>query len=133
MGGVKMKKVGIFGAFDRINYGDFLFPLILKKILLENPDDKIETTDYGLVKKNLIGYGETHCKSVNQLYNDENNAIIGAGGDVLSADWKALFECIYGNKHHKNGIDGFAKNFLKGNMKIYSKYSFEAGHLCLFA
>ena len=33
------KKIAVLGAFDRFNYGDLLFPIILEKLLDKNKNE----------------------------------------------------------------------------------------------
>lgn len=83
-------KINIVGAFDRYNYGDLLFPLILENAIMGNSflkDSDIEY--YGIREFN----GEKYkCKSTQKLCKlNEGEYIINAGGNTLVAEIQYLF------------------------------------------
>lgn len=79
----------IYGAFDRHNYGDLLFPIIVKKfveahssispIVAATKDSDL--SEYGALKSVSL------AKVLAKMSADEKAVIIVAGGEVLSAEW----------------------------------------------
>lgn len=79
----------LFGAFDRHNFGDLLFPHIAVALL---GDDR-ETIFAGLAERDLRGYGGHRVRSLAQLAAEWNGRpvhIVHVGGELLSCDaWQA--------------------------------------------
>ena len=68
-----MKKIAIFGPHDRFNYGDFLFPLMLKYALKKKyliNDSQIEY--YSIVKADFSKNGAYSSKSYKELKRNIN-------------------------------------------------------------
>lgn len=88
---METKTINIIGAFDRYNYGDLLFPIVIEKYLMENRKDLLEKYDlryFGLVESDLSSVGGKKTQALKKLYNEylrENSMVIVAGGDVLPA------------------------------------------------
>lgn len=91
------KSINIVGAFDRYNYGDVLFPIILEEFIKKYKTDifrnyKIEF--YGLIDSNLEYIGGKKTKGMYRLYREKiqpGSAVIVAGGDVLAARISDLY------------------------------------------
>ena len=84
------KTINIVGAFDRYNYGDLLFPIVIEKYLIKYKRDFIKDYDidfYGLVESNLSSVGGKRTKPLSDLYKnvERNSIVIVAGGDVIPA------------------------------------------------
>jgi hypothetical protein len=82
----------LYGAFDRHNYGDLLFPLIMQRIYSEHfPDKKIVVA--GLIDSDLSAFGAPKTIAIKKaLKNSKSNAsIILAGGDVVACDWQSAY------------------------------------------
>lgn len=91
-------KILIIGAFDSYNYGDLLFPLIIKK-QLELMDIDAEFEFFGLVKSDLSKVGGLPTQDLQEFYRkcdnpDEKVNIIIAGGEALAMTWEALYASI---------------------------------------
>ncbi len=88
---MERKSINIIGAFDRYNYGDLLFPIVIEKYIRENRKDLLEKYDlryFGLVESDLSNVGGKKTQALKILYNEElseNSMVIVAGGDVLPA------------------------------------------------
>lgn len=93
-------KIHILSASDRNNYGDLLFPLIIKKTAEKFDIDKKDIINYGIIKSDLtkIGAMPTECfKSllVNAKENTkEQHLIIVAGGEVLGGNWLNIYRFL---------------------------------------
>ena len=86
--------IAIFGANARFNYGDLIFPLILKRALdAAGCDRPIETI--GMRASDLSRYGARPTHAVRWLADPDNmpdgSKLIIAGGEVLAAGWGRLF------------------------------------------
>ncbi|MBB6631505.1 polysaccharide pyruvyl transferase family protein [Clostridium algidicarnis] len=85
------KSINIIGAFDRYNYGDLLFPIIIEKYLERYSSPILEEYDleyYGLVESDLSKVGGKKTKPLKDLYNnpiEKHSLIIVSGGEVLAA------------------------------------------------
>ena len=115
-----MIKVCLFGATDRFNYGDLLFPIILKQKIEDfNIDNKVEVENYGIIGSNLSRYGAIPTLSVKEFYkNCEESQIpiyvIIVGGEVLGGHWGSLYYYL----------DTRFKMFYDFNSFFLRKYSF---------
>ena len=92
----KGRTVALYGAFDRYNYGDLLFPIITRK-LWERRLGPATFQYYGLLASDLSEYGGVPTRPLTQLFarNElpDGSVVIVPGGDVLSADWTYLYLC----------------------------------------
>ncbi len=108
------KKIAVLGAYDRCNYGDLLFPLIIEHLLRSNKYD-CDLEYYGLIDSDLSLYGGKPTKSIKRLFEKENlrdgDILIVAGGDVLSTTWSVMYSCFL--------TDPFRKIMLKVVRKLF--------------
>lgn len=72
-------KVVLFGAFDRHNFGDLLFPHIVSKHL---PNLAVEFA--GLADRDMRPWGGHLVKSLASIKLDENSTLIHCGGELLT-------------------------------------------------
>lgn len=92
--------VRILAASDRNNYGDLLFPLVIKKYL-EIGNSKVSNLDnYGIIESDLSLYGALPTKSFDQLILDIQNSnkeelIVVAGGEVLGSNWLNIYRFLH--------------------------------------
>lgn len=88
-----MIRLGVFGAFDRFNYGDLLFPLILERTL-GAASVELEWEYYGLISSDLSGTGGKPTKSISEFLKSKDDKVpkvlIIAGGEVLEASWTTV-------------------------------------------
>lgn len=95
-----IKNIAIVGAFDRMNYGDLLFPLIIKKHLNNKFGQDININLFGHVEADLTEYGGFSTNPISHIFRKNAlptpSAIIVAGGEVLAANWKDAFFHIFG-------------------------------------
>lgn len=95
------KRIHIFGAFDRFNYGDLLFPNLLEKAIKY----RIPETSfffYGHKRADLRKFGGKKTRSIKELLLsnkalNDNDIIIIAGGDVLGIRFTFLHLCLLNN------------------------------------
>lgn len=92
-----MRQIAIYGAFDRFNYGDLLFPLILERTL--EPLTPMYRLDYyGVIQSDLSSYGGRPTKPMETLFDtdtlEDGSIVIVAGGEVLGATWFDIYSCL---------------------------------------
>ena len=94
-----MKNINIIGAFDRNNYGDLLFPIIIEKTLTKK-GIKGNFNYYGLESTDLSEIGAVPTKALNELCNKDNerDIFIVAGGEVTGADIGLMYMHLSKNK-----------------------------------
>lgn len=93
-----MQDILIIGAFDRYNYGDLLFPIILEKQLQTYGLD-FRFQFFGLVKSDLSPQGGIPTQGLQDFYrecSDPNQPVhvIIAGGDALGVTWNSLYAAL---------------------------------------
>ena len=88
----KIKTIAIVGAFDRHNYGDLLFPIIIERAALKRGFvGKINF--FSTLISDLSEYGAKPTKSLSSLFSRSNGPdtlIIVAGGEIISAPWPVV-------------------------------------------
>ena len=85
--------IAIYGALDRFNYGDLLFPLILRNAILQrSPEQRVEAIGLRRSGQSSVGALPTHSlrwlKDPDHLA--DGSSVILAGGEMLAADWTRL-------------------------------------------
>lgn len=88
--GDRGSRVALLGAFDRFNYGDLLFPLVLERALSHlGMDAQYEL--YGLIASDLSRYGARPTVPIRRLPHDHArdpfDAVIVVGGETIGARW----------------------------------------------
>ena len=86
-----MKSINIIGAFDRYNYGDLLFPILIEeyiKIYKSRILKEYKLEYYALIESDLKEAKGKRTLALKDLYKtklDDGSIIIVSGGDVLPA------------------------------------------------
>src|SRR5690606_37833148 len=93
-----MEKLLIIGAFDRYNYGDLLFTLIIEK-QLDTYGKNFQYAYFGLIKSDLSREGGKPTQDLKAFYKqlshpDQKGSIIVAGGEALGVTWNALYAAL---------------------------------------
>lgn len=127
-----MEKILIIGAFDRYNYGDLLFPLIIEKQLDTYPVN-FHYEFFGLVESDLSREGGKPTLDLKTFYKECNNpgqkvSIIVAGGEALGVTWNSLLAALNKpfqriHKHHVRitkllNLNLIARKILKGKTTL---------------
>ena len=86
--------IHIFGPYDRFNFGDLLFPIVLEHYLKVNISQAnccfFGTFNFDLTKRG--GYhGRGYTELIKSLSKQKNRIVIVAGGEVLGASWHILY------------------------------------------
>jgi hypothetical protein len=97
MSTVSKQTLAILGAFDRLNYGDILFPVVidyaLKKSSLVMPFES-----YGTKRSDLSHFGGGVSLSLRDLLaatrDDIETILIVAGGEILDATWSTVYSYL---------------------------------------
>ncbi|MBV4467412.1 hypothetical protein KVG95_29280, partial [Pseudomonas sp. SWRI79] len=89
-----MKQYQIVGPFDRYNYGDLLFPLILEKALQSESGSIVNY--YGLIDSDLSQYSGKPTRSIKDFYQQTKSGdhVIIAGGESLCTSWADLYSYL---------------------------------------
>jgi hypothetical protein len=125
----EIKKIGILGAFDRINYGDLLFPIILRKFLVENQiSDGNDILNFSLIETNDMAKcgGVTtlpHHFLFSKKFLPSGSSVIVAGGEVIGAPWDFLKSIIDGRVSRSSNLRKSLerRTLLKGVIENYDK------------
>lgn len=104
-------------AFDRFNYGDLLFPLILEKLQTKKNISLGKPHFWGIRKSDLTDYGCMKSSPMRDMFRLGNNTdkhyIIVCGGEVLPATWNIMYSHL---------LDSNISSFLfKAWKKIFGK------------
>lgn len=90
-------KIALVGAMDRYNYGDLLFPLIVKKELSKRTKKEVEFHCFGSIEADMRPYGGELCKSLTTI-DTSFDAIIFVGGETLTASWVDTYVHLQNNR-----------------------------------
>jgi hypothetical protein len=127
-----MQDILIIGAFDRYNYGDLLFPIILEKQLQTYGLD-FRFQFFGLISSDLRPQGGIPTQSLHDFYRQCSDAdrpvhVIIAGGEALGVTWNSLYAALNPlfqkiNYRHKKinkvlDLNALTKFFLKGKTTL---------------
>lgn len=81
-----------YGAYDRHNYGDLLFAIVLKRYL--EADGRFEVLIAATKKSNLSSYGALPTvplkKALDATRHQPKTMLIVAGGECLTAQWESI-------------------------------------------
>ncbi len=79
-----MKTLCVLGPFDRYNYGDLIFPLIIEYYFKE----KYDAIEYfGILDSDLSEFGGKKTLKSSEIFSRNNYDIIVAGGQSYCAHW----------------------------------------------
>ncbi|WP_197077337.1 polysaccharide pyruvyl transferase family protein [Lacinutrix sp. Hel_I_90] len=92
-----MRKIYFLSASDRLNYGDLLFPILFKKVLVEKKVAH-KFLNYGLINSNLSSFNALKTESYKSLFNsirkEQNPILIIGGGEALFPRFTTLYSYI---------------------------------------
>lgn len=144
-----MSQILVIGAFDRFNYGDLLFPIIIEKELGTYPHHNT-LNYYGIVNSDLSALGGKPTHNILDFYKTCNNGsdkvnVIIAGGEAIDATWTSLLAalnptfqlfCRVVNKLNLPiDSDWVARKMLKGETSLpftFSKQAFKNVNTVIF-
>lgn len=95
------RKAALLGAFDRFNYGDLLFPIVVRnEMAAHSPDTEVAV--HALVKSDLSRYGALKTLPISALYPQgalhPGDSVIFAGGGIIGVDWTYMHANLLGAK-----------------------------------
>ncbi|WP_448563820.1 polysaccharide pyruvyl transferase family protein [Thalassotalea ganghwensis] len=109
-----MKKIVLFGAFDRYNYGDNLMPILFQKYVERYAPhllDKFEFEYVAISHSNLERYSCQPTKAIDLISDTlpEGSVIVVIGGEVLCCKSSSLFLHMQNNQLHHFILKVFRK------------------------
>lgn len=122
-GNINMYDVVLYGAFDRHNYGDLLFPLVMERMLSERfPDKKIVIA--GLIDSDLTEFNALRTVGIKKALKQSKQdvTVILAGGDVVSCDWLSAYSYLLSDFSFSVFQRTFARYIPKLTEKNNKKY-----------
>lgn len=91
-------KINIIGPYDRFNYGDLLFPKMIKYALETRYPDHFQFNYFSIVDADFTEVGGVKTQNyhafVNELNKSGNHNVIVAGGESIGANWDKLLGFI---------------------------------------
>lgn len=92
-------KAILLGAFDRFNYGDLLFPLVVgNEFARSSPATRHEV--YALVESDLSRFGALQTKPIRSIYHAgslcQGDVVLFAGGGTIGVDWTYMYANLLG-------------------------------------
>ncbi|WP_134091971.1 polysaccharide pyruvyl transferase family protein [Olivibacter sp. XZL3] len=144
-----MNKILIIGAFDRFNYGDLLFPIIIEQ-QLKTYGQPLDLAYFGMVDSDLSDLGGKPTQNIQAFYQACNDGstranIIVAGGEAIAVTWNSLlvalnekYKLIRRYQHHLEkfmDLNKWAKRKLKGQTMlpfVFNKTDFKSVDHVLF-
>lgn len=144
-----MNKILIIGAFDRFNYGDLLFPIIIEQ-QLKTYHQALDIAYFGIIESDLSYLGGKPTEDIQDFYEacnrgDKRANIIVAGGEAIAVTWNSLLAAL--KKHYKPirryqhhlekfiDLNKLAKSILKGQTDlpfVFNKDDFDQVDHVLF-
>lgn len=122
----------VVGAFDRFNYGDLLFPLIIEA-QLHTYGKPFDASFFGIVNSDLRALGGKPTEDIRAFYrrcNEGGNhtSVIVAGGEAVAVTWSSLLLALnktFKRTHRFHGrinkvfdLNAFAKRMLHGQTDL---------------
>lgn len=98
-----MDKIILTGPFDRHNYGDLLFPVLLTAYIEKHVGNDVPIEYYGSIDSDLTKYDGIKTKSSNKLFLTkvtENSLVVIVGGAVLASTWINILSYLKSNNFY---------------------------------
>jgi len=126
-------RLKVFGPYDRFNYGDLLFPSLIRAAVERTSNNTYEFDFYSIVSTEIDDGSGIRTKSYRNLIEScaqpvyPHHNIVVAGGECLSATWDVLYGYInpfYGYLLKKKPLRRFlvskqiARRFLGGHKEF---------------
>lgn len=93
------RKAALLGAFDRFNYGDLLFPIVVQNEIVAHSQET-SVTVHALAESDLSQYGALKTHSLRSLYQKDalrpGDVVIFAGGGTIGVDWTYMYANLLG-------------------------------------
>jgi hypothetical protein len=90
-------KIGILGAYDRFNYGDLLFPVIIERVLGDYQCRPL-LEYYATTSSDLGQFGGKRTRAISNLFTrqamPDGSALILAGGDLLGESFAGTLDTL---------------------------------------
>ncbi|NCG54139.1 polysaccharide pyruvyl transferase family protein [Serratia fonticola] len=123
------RRVILYGAFDRYNYGDNLMPILLEKYFLKKFPEKFLDIDFVFSSISDSNLDKFDCKpsiAMTKLLNvAEGSTVIIVGGEVLGADIGTLFLHVQENLFTSK-ILRMIRRFTPGLLIYFAKKQYQS-------
>lgn len=131
-----MKKIVLFGAFDRYNYGDNLMPILFQMFVEKYAKKLLDEFEFDYVAisaSNLEKYSCYKTKSINSVVNSlpAGSVVVVIGGEVLCGRNQSLFLHMQNNFFHHFCLKVFKKilpnvfnSYVKRRYSTYWEFPF---------
>lgn len=97
-------RAALLGAFDRFNYGDLLFPLVVQNELAAH-SPMTEVAVHALIESDLTRYGALKTLPLRALYKQgalrRDDVVLFAGGGTIGVDWTYMHANLLGETGNK--------------------------------
>jgi len=95
------RKTALLGAYDRFNYGDLLFPIIVRnEMAVHSPATGLAI--HALVESDLSRFGALKTLGLRALYQRDalhsGDVVMFAGGGTIGVDWNYMHANLLGRK-----------------------------------
>ncbi len=122
----------IIGAFDRFNYGDLLFPLVIEA-QLKTYGIPFDASYFGIVSSDLRSLGGKPTEDIRAFYrrcseSEGHTSVIVAGGEAVAVTWTSLLLALnklfkYTHRFHGRinrvfDLNAWAKRMLHGQTEL---------------
>lgn len=122
----------IIGAFDRFNYGDLLFPLVIEA-QLATYGQSFDTRYFGIIESDLSTLGGKPTDDIQAFYQacragTGHTSVIVAGGEAVAVTWSSLLLALSSTfkrtrrfHHYLNNVidlNAFARRRLHGETEL---------------
>jgi len=93
------RKAALLGAFDRFNYGDLLFPIVVSNEIYRH-SESTEVAIHALIESDFSRYGALKTDSLKSLLRKDalhpGDVVIFAGGGTIGVDWTYMHANLLG-------------------------------------
>ena len=120
------RKMVLFGAFDRFNYGDLLFPIMFYELCKDRCEITSGVECVGLRQSNLSRFGGFPTRPASFLMNGDNlpdgSVIVVVGGELIGQSWSEMHGSLVplcmtpvvrqlSRSIHLNRLDHFSRRY----------------------
>jgi len=109
------KRIAVIGAFDRYNYGDLLFPIVIEHYVTSRDKDFV-LDFFGLKRAKMTRFGGKDTHPTGRLLRTRArmyDALLVAGGAVAGVRWNGMFLSLCRSRLSYRSSKAFFRAFKK--------------------